>query len=170
MVRLLAVFGAPFVIAGLASCGSSGGDNGNEPIGAGSGTDGSTSGDDASSGGGTDATIGADDGSSGSSSGGGTDGSTTEGGAQSDSGTAASDPSVYQHHKNGTRDGLYIDPVFTQTAARDHPRAHRLHGDGHHGRVRAAALRRGRPRRAPRRSSSPPRTTTSRPTTRRRAR
>ena len=27
------------------------------------------------------------------------------------------DPSVYQHHRNGTRDGLYIDPVFTQTAA-----------------------------------------------------
>jgi hypothetical protein len=24
---------------------------------------------------------------------------------------------VYQHHRNGTRDGVYIDPVFTQTAA-----------------------------------------------------
>jgi len=31
---------------------------------------------------------------------------------------AGFDPSVYQHHRNGTRDGLYIDPVFTQTAAK----------------------------------------------------
>jgi hypothetical protein len=30
----------------------------------------------------------------------------------------ASDPSVYQHHRNGSRDGLYIDPVFTQAAAK----------------------------------------------------
>ena len=27
-------------------------------------------------------------------------------------------PSVYQHHRNGSRDGLYIDPVFTQAAAK----------------------------------------------------
>jgi hypothetical protein len=31
---------------------------------------------------------------------------------------AGYDPSVYQHHRNGTRDGVYIDPVFTQTAAK----------------------------------------------------
>ena len=30
----------------------------------------------------------------------------------------ASDPSVYQHHRNGTRDGVYVDPVFTQAAAK----------------------------------------------------
>jgi len=30
----------------------------------------------------------------------------------------ASDPSVYQHHRNGSRDGVYIDPVFTQAAAK----------------------------------------------------
>jgi hypothetical protein len=112
MARLLAIFGVPLVIAGVASCGSNG-SSGSEPIGPGSGADGSTPGDDGSSGGGSDATIGADDGSSGSSSGGATDGSTTEGGAQSDSGTAGSDPSVYQHHNNGTRNGLYIDPVLT---------------------------------------------------------
>jgi hypothetical protein len=50
----------------------------------------------------------------------GSDASTDGGGsgAGSDSGgPGASDPSVYQHHKNGTRDGLYVDPVFTQTAA-----------------------------------------------------
>jgi hypothetical protein len=27
------------------------------------------------------------------------------------------DPSVYQHHRNGSRDGLYVDTVFTQSAA-----------------------------------------------------
>ncbi len=36
-------------------------------------------------------------------------------GAASKDGSAAStyDPSVYQHHKNGTRNGLYIDPILT---------------------------------------------------------
>src|ERR1700689_5244064 len=33
-------------------------------------------------------------------------------------GQPASDPSVYQHPRNGSRDGLYIDPVFTQAAAK----------------------------------------------------
>jgi hypothetical protein len=37
--------------------------------------------------------------------------------SSSSSSGAALDPSVYQHHKNGTRDGLYVDPVFTQAAA-----------------------------------------------------
>jgi hypothetical protein len=50
----------------------------------------------------------------------------TGGGASSTSSSTSSsssssgaqvDASVYQHHKNGTRDGLYVDPVFTQTAA-----------------------------------------------------
>ena len=27
------------------------------------------------------------------------------------------DPSVYQHHKNGTRDGVYVDPTLTTSAA-----------------------------------------------------
>jgi hypothetical protein len=35
------------------------------------------------------------------------------------------DPSVYQHHKNGSRDGLFIDTVFTQAAA---PTTHVLAG------------------------------------------
>ena len=34
-----------------------------------------------------------------------------------DAATVPYDPSVYQHHKNGTRDGVYIDLVFNKTAA-----------------------------------------------------
>jgi hypothetical protein len=46
-------------------------------------------------------------------------GSGTGGGGGGNSGIDAGfDPSVYQHHRNGTRDGRYIDPVFTQTAAK----------------------------------------------------
>jgi hypothetical protein len=37
--------------------------------------------------------------------------------ASTSDGSAQVDPSVYQHHRNGSRDGLYIDPVFTKTAA-----------------------------------------------------
>ena len=47
------------------------------------------------------------------------DGGPDSGSSQGDSGIApgSHDPSVYQHHKNGTRDGVYIEPVFTKTAA-----------------------------------------------------
>jgi hypothetical protein len=56
--------------------------------------------------------------SSGGSSGGGSSGGSSGGGSTgSSSGPPPYDPSVYQHHKNGTRDGLYTDAVFTQTAA-----------------------------------------------------
>jgi len=41
----------------------------------------------------------------------------TEGSA--DGGAAAYDYSVYQHHKNGSRNGLYIDPVLTWTPGED---------------------------------------------------
>jgi hypothetical protein len=61
-----------------------------------------------SDGDGEDATSGAHSSGSGSGSGGG-------GVSRADAGF---DPSVYQHHRNGTRDGLYIDSVFTQTAAK----------------------------------------------------
>jgi hypothetical protein len=61
----------------------------------------------------------------------GTTGNTTTGSTSSSSGTSSStvssssggpdggtvDHSVYQHHKNGNRDGLYIDAAFTQAAA-----------------------------------------------------
>jgi hypothetical protein len=38
------------------------------------------------------------------------------GGDASDAATSY-DPSVYQHHKNGTRDGVYVDPTLTNRAA-----------------------------------------------------
>ncbi len=41
-----------------------------------------------------------------------TDASASEGGGSQDA-AVAYEPSVYQHHKNGTRNGLYIDPVLT---------------------------------------------------------
>jgi hypothetical protein len=92
------------------ACGSSG--SGNH---AGTGDGGGTSGSGGSSGSGSGGSSGSGSGGgSGSSSGGGS-GSGGDGGI--DGGQPASDPSVYQHHRNGTRDGLYIDPVFTQTAA-----------------------------------------------------
>ena len=95
------------------ACGSS--DSGNH---AGSGDGGGASGSGGSSGSGSG-------GSSGSGSGGGSGGGSGSSSGSSSSGTdggidggqPASDPSVYQHHRNGTRDGVYIDPVFTQTAA-----------------------------------------------------
>ena len=43
------------------------------------------------------------------------DGATSRGASITDQ--PASDPSVYQHHRNGSRDGVYVDPVFTTTAA-----------------------------------------------------
>ena len=74
------------------------------------GGDAFASGDDAPSGSDNDGAS-SDDAPSGSSSG--ADGSTGEGGALPDGGVAGYDPSVYQHHKNGTRNGLYIDSVLT---------------------------------------------------------
>lgn len=112
MLRHPAVLGFPFVVMALASCGSNGHGS---PYSGGPGLDGAA-GDDAFAGGGDDATIGSDDGSSGGSSGGGSDGSVVgpggEGGTSPDGG-GAYDPSVYQHHKNGTRNGLYIDAMLT---------------------------------------------------------
>jgi hypothetical protein len=49
-----------------------------------------------------------------------TDGAGTDGpqpDSGQDSGPPPYDPSVYQHHKNGSRDGLYIDAAFTRKAA-----------------------------------------------------
>lgn len=40
---------------------------------------------------------------------------------EAEAGPPPSKASVYQHHKNGTRDGLYVDPIFTKaTAATTH--------------------------------------------------
>jgi hypothetical protein len=48
----------------------------------------------------------------------GDDSSAPEAGAGDASDTGAVyDPSVYQHHKNGTRDGVYVDPTLTPSAA-----------------------------------------------------
>ena len=99
MHRGIAFAGLGGLIAALAAgCGASNGGSG------GGGGDDAGHGDATSSGSG-----GSSGGSSGSSGGGGDSGI--------DGGQPASDPSVYQHHRNGTRDGLYTDPVFTQTAA-----------------------------------------------------
>jgi hypothetical protein len=117
MNRPLVLLGVPFVIAGLASCGSNGKTSPSEVEGP--GADGSA-GDDAFVGGdavagGGDATTGADGAPSGSSSGpgssSGSDGSAVV--ADGGGGGGPNDPSVYQHHMNGTRNGLYIDPVLT---------------------------------------------------------
>jgi hypothetical protein len=99
MLRRILILGTALTaVAAVPACGSSGSSHG-------SGADGG-GGDAASSGssGGSGSGSGSSSGGSGSSSGG-------------DSGPAPFDPSVYQHHRNGTRDGVYIDTVFTQTAA-----------------------------------------------------
>jgi hypothetical protein len=44
-------------------------------------------------------------------------GSSSDGPGSSSEGGSAYDPSVYQHHKNGSRDGLYVDPTLTPSAA-----------------------------------------------------
>jgi hypothetical protein len=120
---------ASIALAALTACGNSSSSS-TPPADGGGGGSGSGSG--GSSGGGSGSSSGGGSGSSsgggsGSSSGGGS-GSSSGGGSGSSSGSAADsgtdggppafDPSVYQHHRNGTRDGLYIDPVFTQTAAK----------------------------------------------------
>jgi hypothetical protein len=88
-----------------AACGSS----------SGGGAEGDGGGGDAASSGSGGSSSGGDGGSSS----GGHDGGGSSSGGDSgiDGGQPASDPSVYQHHRNGSRDGLYIDPVFTLTAA-----------------------------------------------------
>jgi hypothetical protein len=55
----------------------------------------------------------------GSDAGSGDDASVGDGSSASEPSDAATsyDPSVYQHHKNGTRDGLYVDPTLTTSAA-----------------------------------------------------
>lgn len=94
----------------LQGCGSSSGAGGGETA-----DDGGGGGDGMA---GNDATTGADGGSDAAHLG---DGSSTTDGAQPDGAQAdaapAYDPSVYQHHKNPTRDGVYIDPAMTKTAA-----------------------------------------------------
>ncbi len=91
----------------LPGCGSSSGSGGGETADDGGGGGDGTTGNDATAGtdgGGDAAHVG--DGSS-----------TSDGGGQTDSGPPPYDPSVYQHHKNPTRDGVYIDPAMTKTAA-----------------------------------------------------
>jgi hypothetical protein len=90
----------------------------------GGGDDGSTSSGGSSSNGATSSGSGTSSGASSSGDGGssGPSSSSTSSSGSSSSGSTSSsggtlDYSVYQHHKNGTRDGLYIDPVFTKTAA-----------------------------------------------------
>ncbi len=117
----------PF-LALLVACGSSGGSNpgpgdggtsGNNNSSSG-GKSGSSSGGSSRSGGGSSLSSGGSSrsgGGSSQSSGGSSLSSSSGGDSGTDAGMSVFDPSVYQHHRNGTRDGLYIDPVFTQTAA-----------------------------------------------------
>jgi hypothetical protein len=97
------VAGLAILACGVALQACGGGDSGN-----GAAPDGGTGTSDG--GGSTDGTTGTDAAHP-------TDGSPTGDGAQPDSSTPAYDPSVYQHHKNGTRDGRYIDTAMTPTAA-----------------------------------------------------
>ena len=105
LLRRLGLAGSGVLVLVVAgACGSSG--SGGATGGDGGGADGSSGGSSGASSSGGAASSG-----SASSSGG---ASSSSGG---DSGPPVFDPSVYQHHKNGTRDGLYTDAVFTQTAA-----------------------------------------------------
>src|SRR5580700_3235767 len=120
MIRHLAILGVPLAIAGSLSCGGS--DHAAVDGGLGGGDATGTGGGDAFSG--QDGNGGSSGGSSSGSSGSGSSGASSSSGAldgstpasdagKADAGSSAYDPSVYQHHKNGTRDGLYIDPVLT---------------------------------------------------------
>ena len=115
--------------------GDGGGSDGAASSGGGSSGAGSSSGKGGSSGAGSSSGKGGSSGtgsSSGAGSSSGTGGSSGTGSSSGSDGGGAYDPSVYQHHKNGTRDGLYIDPAFTQ-AAHGHRHAHDdVRGDGHH--------------------------------------
>ena len=123
MHRRLAVVGSCGLTLAVAlafpACGSSsGGESSGEGTegGSGSGSGGSGSGGSsgASGSGGSSGSTSSSGGSGGSSGGSSSGGSSGSGSGGGDAGT---DPSVYQHHKNGSRDGLYTDAVFTQSAA-----------------------------------------------------
>ncbi|HEX3344509.1 MAG TPA: hypothetical protein VHS09_08035, partial [Polyangiaceae bacterium] len=109
----------------VAACGSSNsGGGGGADAGHGDGTasgSGSGGGSGSGSGGGSGSgSGGGSGGGSGSGSGGGSgSGSGSSGGDSGiDGGQPTADPSVYQHHRNGTRDGLYVDKAFDQTTAK----------------------------------------------------
>jgi hypothetical protein len=133
MSRHTFILGVHFVVASLIGCGSSDHSSGDGGLGGdgttgGSGEDGSGgSSGGASSGSSGGASSGASSGGA-SSSGGGGDGSSppADGAAQADAG--AYDPSVYQHHKNGTRNGVYIDPVLTSGTTGNAATMHVLSG------------------------------------------
>jgi len=138
MTRRLAFLRAPVVVGlviGLASCGGSnhssadgglgGGGDGASGGGTSSGEDGSGPG---SSGASSSGATSSGASSSGAASSGGSSGATSSG-ASSSSGadaSAAYDPSVYQHHKNGTRNGVYIDSILTSGATGNAATMHAL--------------------------------------------
>jgi hypothetical protein len=122
MLRRVGLAGSAVLAIFVAgACGSSSGGNASGDDGGGgdatsSGSGGSSGGSGSGSSSGSASSSGGSSGGSGSSSGAGSS-SGSKGDSGTDSGPPGSDPSVYQHHKNGSRDGLYIDSAFTQTAA-----------------------------------------------------
>jgi hypothetical protein len=124
-IVVLTVVAAPWACGNSNGSGASPGADGGSPGGSsGGGNTGSSSGSNAgSSGGSNGGSSGGSNSGSSSGSSGGSSGSSSgaseagEDGGSGDAGPAPYDFSVYQHHKNGTRDGVYIDPAFTQTAA-----------------------------------------------------
>ncbi|HEY6459447.1 MAG TPA: hypothetical protein VIY73_04825, partial [Polyangiaceae bacterium] len=118
--RLVLAGSGTLVLVVSGACGGSGsggatGGDGGRPDGSASSSGGGSSGSASSSGGGSSSGSGSSSGGGSSSGSASSSGGTSSSGG--DSGPPANDPSVIQHHKNGTRDGLYVDPVFTQTAA-----------------------------------------------------
>jgi hypothetical protein len=133
MPRAMTIVGASLLFSLLAGCGSSGGSSADAGEGSDGTTGGSSSGDDGSSGGGSSGGSSGAASSGGASSGGTSSGASSSGASSSgagssgasgsSSGTASSGgglpdagpyvASVYQHHKNGSRNGLYVDPVLT---------------------------------------------------------
>ncbi len=122
-MRKLDRIGGVVAVALAAACGSSqsasppgdGGDDGTSSgaSGSGGGSGGASSGSSGASGSGGAASSG------GASSGASSSGASSSGASSSsggDGGTAGYDFSVYQHHKNGTRNGVYIEPTFSSTA------------------------------------------------------
>jgi hypothetical protein len=102
--------------AGLSSSsggGSSGGAGSSSSGASSSSSSGSSSSGSSGSGPGAEAGTDAGTGSSSGTDAGSSSGSSSSGGADA----GAIDYSVYQHHKNGTRDGVYVDPAFTRSAA-----------------------------------------------------
>jgi hypothetical protein len=118
MLRRVGLAGSALLgIVVAAACGSSG--SGGAAGDDGGGGDATSSGSSGGSGGssGSASGSGGSSGSASSSGSGSGSSSGSKGDSGADSGQPSSDPSVYQHHRNGTRDGLYVDPIFTQTAA-----------------------------------------------------